>query len=109
MTAQDLELNWSKLGYGTGQDSLYDDGIFLTITQLFELPYWSSLWVLQEIVLAPYLFLLFSPKTIVWLAVCAVLFWSEIFRLMSSMSERSKTIPMIDWYLLTPCALWYVS
>jgi Heterokaryon incompatibility protein (HET) len=59
---------------------------------LLQRPYWTRVWVIQEVVLARRLWLLYGEKTITWDSFAAAL-----QRLLRSVPSEDSFIPNLDW------------
>lgn len=96
---------WLREHYKTQPDLSKPLSTLNDALQLFQLPYWTRLWILQEVVLAKDAILLCGPKKISWLEVCGVQFWIRLCKVKHSSSGLPDSIPISEWTVLTEYGL----
>jgi hypothetical protein len=94
------DLTWLTEHYTT--QSVPEESHILSdaVVELFRLPYWTRLWILQELVLARDAVLLCGPMKISWLEVCCVQFWIKLARMKYSSADIPHSVPSQDWFVL---------
>jgi hypothetical protein len=100
------DLTWLTEHYTTqsvpGESHILSDAV-----ELFRLPYWTRLWILQELVLARDAVLLCGPKKISWLEVCCVQFWIKLAGMKYLSADIPHSVPLRDWAVLMQLELPY--
>jgi hypothetical protein len=100
------DLTWLTEHYTTqsvpGESHILSDAV-----ELFRLPYWTRLWILQELVLARDAVLLCGPKKTSWLEVCCVQFWIELAGMKYLSADIPHSVPLRDWAVLMQFVLPY--
>jgi hypothetical protein len=93
------DLAWLTEHYTT-QSVPGESHILSDTVELFRLPYWTRLWILQELVLARDAVLLCGPKKISWLEVCCVQFWIKLAGMKYLSADIPHSVPLRDWAVL---------
>jgi hypothetical protein len=68
------DIEWLKRVYGSPTESLEEINNYSAIIRPSELPYWTRLWVVQQVALAQDIVLLSGAKTRSWATVRAMFF-----------------------------------
>ncbi|KAH7068229.1 heterokaryon incompatibility protein-domain-containing protein [Paraphoma chrysanthemicola] len=93
-------VTWLVEHHTTGSASNPAAKYFESVHQLFDLPYWSRIWVFQEMVLAQKVVFICGKTTTEWVTVCTVLLWILAFRECHSPTDRPDEVDAKDWFAL---------
>jgi hypothetical protein len=94
------DLTWLTEHYTTQSVPGESVHIISDAVKLFDLTYWTRLWIVQELVLARDVVLLCGPKKISWLEVCCVQFWIKLVGMKYSYADMPHSVPSLDWFNL---------
>jgi hypothetical protein len=95
------DLTWLRKHYNTEPVPAESVSTLNDAIELFNLPYWTRLWIVQEVVLARDVILLCGSKNISWLEVCGVQVWIKLFQMKYSSADKPQYMPIQEWFVLT--------
>jgi hypothetical protein len=95
-SAKDLRLNWERMYTISAQQKK----IFEHIEDLLSLPYWTRVWIFQEIVLADKMVIISGANMTSWRKLIRVLLWVEWFGGASTSVTPPESMPGWEYVIL---------
>jgi hypothetical protein len=91
------DLTWLEKLYITRRKQNHEVEILFKVFQLFDQPYWSRVWILQELVLGQDVIVLRGLNTVSYVTTCRVFSWIMTVQLHLLLHEKPDTMPKTEW------------